>query len=103
VDLIGFVVWEGDPNALLSIYQTTGGAFVTANSTAITAVNMTLGIHFDGATTITWYVDGTAIGTALTTATGMPDTEELSPILAVKQGAADGGINMDWIKLVAER
>lgn len=102
-DVVGFVVWEGDPNALLAIYQTAGSAFATAFSTAITVTNMTLGIHFDGVTTVTWYVDGTAIGTKATSVTGFPDTEELSPILAVKQGAADGGINLDWIKLVSER
>jgi hypothetical protein len=102
-DAVGFVVWEGDPNALLALYQTAGGAFNDTFTTAITVTNVTLGIYFDGATTITWYVDGTAIGSVETTQALFPDTEELSPIIAVKQGAADGGANFDWIKLVAER
>jgi len=102
-DVIGFVVWEGDPNALLAIYQTTGAAFVDTFSTAITVANTTAGIYFDGATEVYWYVNGTSIGSITITDTGFPDTEELSPLIGVKQGAADGGLNMDWIKLVAER
>jgi len=108
VDVVGFMVFEGDPNALLAIYQFATDAFVDTFSTAITAVNMTLGIHFDGVSTITWYKDGTSIGSietdeAVPAAQVFPAGEELSPILAVKQGAADGGINIDWIKLVSER
>ena len=102
-DVIGFVVLEGDPNALLAIYQTTGAAFVDTFSTAITATNMTVGIFFDGATEVYWFVNGTSIGSITISDTGFPDTEELSPLIGVKQGAADGGLNMDWIKLVVER
>jgi hypothetical protein len=102
-DVIGFVIWEGDPNSFEAIYQTTGAAFAQPCSSAITAANVTAGIHFDGATTVTWYFNGSSIGTVAITATGFPDTEELSPLIGVKQGAADGGLNMDWIKLVAER
>jgi hypothetical protein len=108
VDAVGFMVFEGDPNALLAIYQLETDAYVDTFSTAITAVNMTLGIHFDGVSTVTWYKDGASIGTietdeAVPANQLFPAGEELSPLIAMKQGASAININLDWIKLVAER
>ena len=104
-DVILMGVFEGDPNGLQCLWQTTGAAFDTAASGTvnITAKNYTLGIGFDGATTVTYYVDGLALATQAITATGFPDTEELSPIIAMKQGATAININLDWIRLVSAR
>ena len=109
-DVVGFVVWEGDPNAMAALWQKAGSAFIDTFETAITVANTTVGLHFDGSTTLTWYVNGTSIGSITDLDISLyagsnvfPKGEELAPILAVKQGAADGGINIDWIKLVAER
>lgn len=104
-DFILMGVFEGDPNGLQCLWQTTGADFDTAASGTvnITAKNYTLGFHFDGATTLSYYVDGTVLATQSISATGFPDTEELSPIIAMKQGASAININLDWIKLVAER
>lgn len=104
-DVILFGIFEGDPNGLQAIWQTAGAAFDTCASGTvnITAINYTLGFHFDGATTVTYYVNGTALCTQDISATGFPDGEELSPIIAMKQGASAININLDWIKLVAER
>jgi len=102
-DFLGFVVWEADPNSLEVLYQTNGGALVDTFDTAITAVNMTLGIHFDGVSTVTFYVDGTSIGSVLTTTKLFPDTKEMTPSIFMKQGGSAININLDWIKLVSER
>ena len=104
-DFIGFAVLEADPNGLQAIWQTTGAEFDTCTSGTvnITAKNYTFGIHFDGATTVTYWVDGAVLCTQVITATGFPDTEELSPLISVKQGAADVTLNSDWIKMVGEK
>ena len=104
-DVLGFVVWEGDPNAIDCIHQLSGGAFADPGLAGVPVANtyMTLGIYFDGAETVSFYYNGTAVQTAdLDTAT-FPTDEELSPIIALKQGAADVTMSVDWIKIVAER
>ena len=108
-DAIGFVVWEGDPNALAAIYQFASDAFVDTFETAITVTNMTLGIKFDGVTTVSWWVDGVVVGSitdmdlsVYSTPRLFPEEEELSPLISMKQGAADVAINFDWIKFVGD-
>lgn len=103
-DAILIGVFEGNTDSLLGIWQTAGAAFDTTFSTQlITAANMTIGIYFDGITNIHFYFNGSEIASQDISATGFPDTEELSPIIAMKQGATVININVDWIKLVAER
>ena len=103
-DAILMGVWEGNPDNLVGIWQTATAAFDSALSVqVITAANMTLGFHFDGVTTLTYYFNGAAVATQAITTTGFPDTEELTPIIAMKQGASAININLDWVKLVAER
>jgi len=105
VDMVGFVVWEGDPNAIDCNHQKAGGDFVDAGLSGVPVANtyVTLGLYFDGAETVSWYHNGTAVQTAdLDTAT-FPTGEELSPIIGIKQGAADVTLSVDWIRIVAER
>ncbi|MBW2638000.1 MAG: hypothetical protein JRC86_10860, partial [Deltaproteobacteria bacterium] len=104
-DVVGFVIWEGDPNAIDCIHQKAGGAFADPGLAAVpvAGVFLTLGIYFDGAETVGFYVNGSVVQTAdLDTAT-FPTDEELSPILALKNGAADATLQIDWIKIVVER
>lgn len=104
-DLIGFVIWEGDPNAIDVNHQKAGGTLADAGLAGVPVAGtyLTLGISFDGAETVSFYKDGTVVQTAdLDTAT-FPTGEELSPILAIKNGAADGTLEIDWIKIVVER
>jgi len=104
-DAVGFVIWEGDPNALDCIHQKAGGAFADPGLALVPVAGTfyTLGIYFDGVETVSFYVDDAVVQTAdLDTAT-FPTDEELSPILAIKNGAADGTLEIDWIKMVVER
>lgn len=102
-DFVGFALWEAEPDSAEQIYQTSGGAFVVNDSTLVTANATSYGIYFDGDSTVSYYIGGTAVSTVLTTATGFPDGEELSPIIAIKNGAADRTVSLDWIKIVNER
>jgi len=104
-DFVGFVVWEGDPNAIDCNYQKAGANFVDAglSGVPVAGIYLTLGLYFDGVDTVTWYHNGVAVQTALVSATLFPTAEELSPILAIKNGAADGTLEIDWIKIVVER
>lgn len=105
LDLVGFVIWEADPDAIDINHQKSGGAFADVGLAAVPVAGtfLTLGIYFDGAETVTFYADGVSKGTAdLDTAT-FPTGEELSPIIALKNGAADAALQIDWIKIVSER
>jgi len=62
-----------------------------------------LGINFDGDSTVAFYWDGSEVATVFTSATGFPDAEELSPIIAVKNGAQNKSLFLDWIKFISER
>ena len=104
-DVVGFVIWEADPDAIDCIHQKAGGAFADPGLAAVPVAGtfLTLGIYFDGAETVGFYLNGTQVQTAdLDTAT-FPTDEELSPILALKNGAGDMTLQIDWIKIVVER
>lgn len=95
--------FEADADSLTLVYQVSGSAFNDTLETLITATNMTLGFYFDGATTLYTYKDGTVLGSTDVSLALFPTGEELSPIIAMKQGTSAININVDWIKLVAER
>jgi len=103
--LMGFMQYEADPDAICFIYGTAGGAIPVIDTlqAIVAGTYYSLGIYFDGATTITYYINGTSAGTVATTATGLPDTIELSPIVSIKQGAGARVLNVDYIKMVGER
>lgn len=104
-DLVGFVIWEGDPDAIDCNHQKSGGTLADAGLAGVPVAGtwLTLGLYFDGAETVSFYVDGTVAQTAdLDTAT-FPTGEELSPILALKNGAGDAALQVDWIRMIVER
>lgn len=71
--------------------------------------NYTLGIYFDGVTTLTFYVDGVALTDTVTIGdTGnIPNDVGLVPVFHVKDGTAGGTaddlIHIDWVKIVQLR
>lgn len=104
-DLVGFIIWEADPDAIDCNHCKSGGALVDAGLGGVPVANtfLTLGLYFDGEQTVGFYVNGTLAQSAdLDTAT-FPTGEELAPIIAMKNGAADAAVQIDWIKIVAER
>ncbi len=104
LDIIGFVVWEANPDTLEFVYQTSGSAFVRDTvATIVAGTYVTAGFHFDGTNSLTYYIDGTSVAIVGLNASGFPDGEELAPIIAVKNGAADKTVTLDWIKFVVER
>lgn len=102
---VGFVIWEAAPSVVQYVHQTTTTVFadVTTGVAMVAGTYQTLGIHFDGGTSVEYYVNGTLVATVLTSVAGFPDTIEFSPLIAVKNGAQDKTLFIDWIKLVAER
>jgi len=103
-DVYGFCVFEANPDTLEFIYQTTGSGFGRDTLRALTAGQYyRCGLYFDGDTTLAVWVDDTLRVSHSVLATGSPNEEELSPIIAVKNGAADKTVNVDWIKMVVER
>ena len=104
-DLVGFVIWEADPDAIDVNYQITGSGFADGglSGVPVAGTQLRLGIYFDGAETVTFYHNDVAVQTVdLDTAT-FPTGEELSPIIALKNGAGDAAITVDWVKMVVER
>jgi len=115
VDLLGFVQWEADGDAINVVTQKTGAAFDTIISGVDTAVADTyakLGFKYDPTAVvgerIKFYVDGaeqtTYVGEAsgdatvyIQDTTNFPGGEEMTPVIAVKGGSAsDYTVTMDW-------
>ena len=102
-DVVGFVQWEAADDTVQVLYQTSGGAFVDTFKTQIGQTQTLYSIVFDGDSTITFLINGTSIGTVEQDTKLFPDTEELSPIIAVKQGAQDRVLALDLIRIICER
>jgi len=103
-DVVGFIVFEGYPHLLLRIFQTAGGTLDTTTvATLVAGTYVTAGIYFNGASSVVFYVNGSVVGTTATTTALFPDTEELSPLIGLKNGANDKSVSIDWIKMVVER
>lgn len=106
-DYLGFLRVEGDGDKLDIVYNTAGGgAAVEHAADAATIVKDTytkIGWYCDG-TTITFYQDGVAIGTALTVATAeVPDGEEMAFYVVVNCAHDDDAIiTVDWARIARE-
>lgn len=97
-DVIGYMVFNDDGDSVDFIYQTAGSAFGThqAGITSLTADTwIKLGFEFDGNDKIYPYIDGVKWDTPLDIdTTGVPDGEEMCPILSVKV-SSDAALNVD--------
>lgn len=104
-DLVGFMIFEANPDTIEFCWQTAGGTFNRDTLAIIIdpGVFITAGINFDGDSTIAVYINGSSVLTFEQDATLFPDTEELAPIIASKNGAQDKSVSLNWIKLVSER
>jgi hypothetical protein len=102
-DIIGFGIVTGTPAAWDITWRNAGQAVQTVAAVAVNADDWhTFEFWYDGATTVTFWIDGTAHATtATTTAATFPFNEEMAPILACKSG--DGAakvLQIDWLNVV---
>jgi hypothetical protein len=112
VDLIGWQILEADVDALEPVYKTTSGTAVVVKADAQIIVAETyykLGLWFDGLK-MHWFLNGVDISACDVTypvsysATGFPDGEELAAYVSLKaHAAADMKMDVDWIKVAAEK
>ena len=104
-DLVGFVVWEGDPDAVDINHCKSVGALTDVGlaGVPVAGTQLRLGIYFDGVETVSFYYDDVLVQTADLDTTTFPTGEELSPIIALKNGDADASLELDWIKMIVER
>lgn len=103
-DLIGFNILTATPAAWNITWKNAGQAVQAVTSAAVNADDWHIfEFWYDGATTVTFWVDGVAsTTTATTTAATFPGGEEMAPILACKSG--DGAakvLQIDWLRVVA--
>jgi len=103
VDAIGFRYLQASPTEWDCAWRKNGQAAQEIGNIDTNAGAWTrFGFYFDGASTITVYVDGVANGTPIdTSAATFPSGEELSPIISVKTSAAGGvadSIEIDYFK-----
>lgn len=106
VDVLGFVVWEGDGDALDINHQLKTGAFAKVGNTIVLDTSYhTYGIYFDGVETISFYIDGTIHGaTADVDTATFPTDEELTVHFHTKCGSVTNNtMTIDYVKLVAQR
>lgn len=104
-DIIGFGLGTDANDEWDFVYRKSSGLKVTDANIATNASDWhTFGFHFDGASVLTPYIDGTA-GTAVDTSTAtFPSGEEMSPIVTIKTGeSATKSVDIDWIRLVGQR
>ena len=104
-DSIGFVKFTDANDEWDFRYKTEGYiAYIDANIVTDADDYHTFGFHFDGASVLTPYVDGTAQTTIDTSAASFPSGEEMSPIISIKNGTgATTSLDVDWIRLVGQR
>jgi len=104
-DLVGFIVWEADPNAVDVNVRLSGAATedVGLATASVQGTWYTLGIYFDGVETVSYFVDGTSVQTSDLDDATFPTGEELAPLISLKNGAADAALEIDWIRMVVEK
>ena len=104
-DLVGFVIWEADPNAIDCNTRISGAATEDYGLAAVPVAGtyLNLGLYFDGAETLSFYVDDAVVQTADLDDSSFPTDEEMAPIIALKNGDSDASISIDWIRVVSER
>lgn len=100
-DVIGFQTLHADGDAVLGIYRKQGqtkGTVTGATAAMVADTWIKLGLYFDGLTTLTYFIDGLAVGEVTDIdATTFPDGEELALLWATKVGAAaESKTQMDW-------
>jgi hypothetical protein len=89
-DFIGFNTLTATPDAWNMTWKKSGQAVQTTAGVAVNAADWHIfEFYYDGATTVTFWIDGVASTTvATTTAATFPGAEEMSPILGLKTGEA---------------
>lgn len=99
-DFIGFNILVASATAWNATWKLTGQAVQAITSLAVNGDDWhTFEFFYDGATTVTFWADGTASSTlATTTAATFPGGEEMSPILAIK-GQAAKNLQVDWLRV----
>ncbi len=79
---------------------------VKANGATLAAdTEIVLGMKFDGASTVTWYVNGTALADTIETdGSNFPDDIALTPFFFIKEGSGSAeDLFIDWVKVVQLR
>ena len=102
-DFIGFNILSATPAAWNITWRNAGQAVQAVVGAAVNADDWhTFEFYYDGATTVTFWADGTASATvATTTAATFPFYEEMSPILAIKTTAAFlKRVQVDWLRVI---
>lgn len=102
-DCVGFNILTASPTAWNISWRKNGQAVQAVTNVATNADDYHIfEFYYDGATTVTFWVDGVANATqATTTAATFPGAEELAPIFAVKTGEGTAkSITVDWLRVV---
>jgi len=105
-DLIGFHILTASPTAWDVVWKKAGQAQQAVLAQAVNADDYhRFGFVFDGASTVTFYIDRTAVATVATTsAATFPSAQALAPIFGVKTGeAVTKTLLVDYIKVVQIR
>lgn len=106
-DYIGFHRLEADGDKLDIVYNTAGGAAAVDHAadavTLVAATYKKIGFYCDG-TSVTFYADGVAVGTALALATAeVPDGEEMAFYFVLNSGdGGDATATIDWVRIARE-
>ncbi len=102
-DFVGFNTLTATPTAWNVTWKKNGQAVQAITGVVVNADDYHIfEFYYDGATTVTFWIDGVAHATvATTTAATFPGAEEMSPIFAVKTGEGTlKRLQVDWLRVV---
>jgi hypothetical protein len=102
-DFVGFNTLTATPDAWNATWKITGGAVQAITGVAVNAADWHIfEFYYDGATTVTFWIDGVVSTTvATTTAATFPGAEEMSPILGLKTGEGVlKRLQIDWLRVI---
>lgn len=101
-DGVYFLKSDGAATADFMVTKDSTSTTASAVATLADATDITLGFYYDGASTISYYVDKVRGGTVATT--NMPDDEELTVSFGIQNGAAAAKtLNVDYVFAAQER
>jgi len=102
-DFIGFCTLSGAPDSWKITWKVTGGTVALSAEAAVNAADWHIfEFFYDGATTVSFWIDGAqSATTATTTAATFPYAEEMAPLIGIKTGQATlKRLYVDWLRVV---
>ena len=104
-NILGFRIGQVAPTTWKACYKTAAVAIVDQTAVTQSTAFFTFGIHFDGVTTVSFWVDRVKLATTanVSTDTAFPAALPLVPFMALMTATGAKIMTLDWVKVVQVR